>query len=83
MIEKVIGPAIEVLSGMIPGYKTAVVGVTALGMAICELSAMFFQFGHQFDASTWAAIPATAGMTIAIRKYRETKDALTQMENQG
>jgi hypothetical protein len=76
MLEKLIGPGIEYLSGLIPGYKTAVVGATALGMAICELSNYFFQYGHYFDASTWSAIPATAGMTIAIRKYREAKKEL-------
>jgi hypothetical protein len=75
-MEKIIGPGIEYLSEVIPGYKTALVGATAIGMAICELSNYFFQFGHDFDASTWSAIPATAGMTIAIRKYREAKAEL-------
>lgn len=76
MIERVIGPVVEMLSNSIPGYKTAVVGATAAGMAICELSNYFFQFGHSFDPSTWGTLPAAAGMTIAIRKYREMKAEL-------
>lgn len=83
MLEKLIGPGIEYLSQLCPGYKTAAVGATALGMAICELSNYFFQYGHSFDPSTWGALPATAGMTIAIRKYREAKGELDNLKRQG
>ena len=80
MIEKLVGPIVNILADLIPGYKTAVVGATAVGMIICELGDQFYQYGHSFDASTWAAIPTAAGMTIAIRKMREMKDELRKIE---
>lgn len=80
MIEKLVGPIVNVLADLIPGYKTAVVAATAIGMVICELSNQFYQYGHSFDAATWAAIPTTAVATIAIRKYREMKEELHKIE---
>jgi len=83
MIEKIIGPVIEVLSNLAPGWKTTIVGSMAGGMALCEMSNMFWQYGHSFDAATWGMLPLAGGVTIAIRKYREMKDELTSMKEQS
>ena len=80
MIEKLIGPLIGVLADVIPGYKTAAVGVLAAGMAICELSNLLFEVGHSFESGTWGAIPVGAGLTIAIRKYREMREDLINLK---
>lgn len=80
MIEKLIGPLIGVLADVIPGYKTAIVGFTAAGMVICELSKTFFEYGHSFDAGTWGAVSVGAGLTIAIRKYREMRENLINLK---
>lgn len=80
MIEKLIGPLIGVLADVIPGYKTAVVGFTAAGMAICEISNLLFTYGHAFDAVTWGAVSTGAGLTIAIRKYREMREDLINLK---
>lgn len=80
MIEKIIGPGIELLSDLWPGWKTKIVGAMAVGMAICESSKLLWDYGHAFDAMTWSAIPMGASLTIAIRKYHEMQGELTKMK---
>lgn len=80
MIEKIIGPMIELLSDLWPGWKTKIVGGVGIGMAACEMSKLLWDFGHAFDAMTWGALPLAGGVTIAIRKYREMRNELTSMK---
>jgi len=80
MIEKIIGPGIELLADVMPGYKTAIVGAVSIGMVMCEMSNLLWNYGHAFDAMTWSALPLAGGMTIAIRKYREMREELVNMK---
>lgn len=80
MVEKFIGPSVEWLSELYPGYKTKVAIGFIVGMIICEVSGRIWGFGHQFDVATWAMIPATPSMTILLRKYKETKDQLKEIK---
>lgn len=80
MIERFIGPSVEWLSELWPGYKTQVVAVIGIGMMICEMSNYFWQFGHSFDMVTWNMVPMSASLTIAIRKYKEMKDKVKEIK---
>ncbi len=80
MIEKFIGPSVEWLSKFYPGYKTKVAVGIIMGMIVCEASGYWLNFGHAFDASTWAMIPMTPSMTILLRKYRDAKNEIEEIK---
>lgn len=86
MIERWIGPTVEWMSELIPGWKTKIVAGVGIGMVICEISGYIFQysdgtpFGHAFSVTTWNMIPFSASFTILLRKYREAKKEIDKLK---
>jgi hypothetical protein len=67
-MEKMIKPVVEAIDGFLPGYKTHVIILMAIGMSVCQMLGH-----HEFATETWQVVGLAGGMTWKLGQDRAKK----------